>query len=145
MHRQAGFTLPEALLLVALVGVASMVTIQNLRPAEQPLHAGGAVLEGTLRQARLQAIANTAAFRVSPDSSKALEIQTAASCGATSWSAVPNGTFELPAGVTLTSTTWKVCFTSRGVSTDNTVITLSHHHYGTRQVEVLIGGTTRVL
>ena len=52
---------------------------------------------------------------------------------------------NLPQGVTLTDTSWSVCFSSRGISSDNVVLTLQHDVYGSEQVEVLLGGTTRVV
>jgi hypothetical protein len=52
---------------------------------------------------------------------------------------------NLPDGVTLADTGWSVCFSSRGISSDNVVITLQHDVYGSEQVEVLLGGTTRVV
>jgi hypothetical protein len=52
---------------------------------------------------------------------------------------------ELPEGVSVESDTWVVCFSSRGVSADNQVIRLQHSQYGSLGVEVLLGGTTRVV
>ena len=52
---------------------------------------------------------------------------------------------DLPQGVTLTDTSWNVCFSSRGISDGNVVIKLQHDRYGSTGVEVLVGGTTRVL
>jgi hypothetical protein len=45
----------------------------------------------------------------------------------------------------MSSTSWQVCFSSRGVSGNNTTVTLQHPSNGSRRVEVLVGGTTRVL
>jgi hypothetical protein len=52
---------------------------------------------------------------------------------------------DLPEGVSLAATNWTVCFGSRGISNDNVSITLEHGEFGAIQVEVLVGGTTRVL
>ena len=52
---------------------------------------------------------------------------------------------ELPDGVSLDSTAWSVCFGSRGVSNSNVVVGLTHDEYGSRSVEVMLGGTTRIV
>ena len=71
--------------------------------------------------------------------------RTAANCSATTWTSDPDVQLELHDGVTFADTSWTVCFSSRGISDTNLVITLSHPHSGTRDVELLLGGTTRVL
>ena len=52
---------------------------------------------------------------------------------------------NMPSGVEFDSTSWTVCFSSRGISADNIKVALSHDDYGTIGVEVLLGGTTRVI
>ena len=46
--------------------------------------------------------------------------------------------------VTVEESGWSVCFSRRGVSDANTVLTVTHPEYASRQVEVLLGGLTRV-
>ena len=69
----------------------------------------------------------------------------AASCSDTTWEVDNSTKTQLPQGVTVKSTSWTVCFSSRGISTDNQEIHLQHDQYGTIGVEVLLGGTTRVI
>jgi len=138
-------TLPEVLIVVAIMGIMLAIGLLYLKPAEAPLQAGSLLLEGVFRQARLQAIATTSAYRVSPSGTGGLEIEFAASCSDSTWAGAPNGNYELPSDVTLDDTSWSVCFTSRGIATTNVVIQLNHPDFGSRQVEVLLGGTTRVL
>jgi hypothetical protein len=45
----------------------------------------------------------------------------------------------------MTPSSWTACFSSRGISSTGLTIELSHTQYGTRRVEILVGGTTRVL
>ena len=44
----------------------------------------------------------------------------------------------------MTDSAWVVCFNARGISSNNLTVTLSHPDRGSRQVEVLLGGATRV-
>ena len=145
MRQQAGIGLVEMLVVLAITGIALGAAAMYLQPAEVPLETGANLLEGSFRQARLRAIATTSAFRVQPASSGVLATQSSTSCTGTTWTTETGLNVALPSGVTITDTTWAVCFSSRGVSTDNTTVTLQHPKYGTIDVEVLIGGTTRVI
>jgi hypothetical protein len=71
--------------------------------------------------------------------------ETAASCSDTTWATVNGMTMNLPGDVSLTSTTWIACFSSRGISASNLKIGMTHPQAGTVAIELLIGGTTRVV
>jgi Tfp pilus assembly protein FimT len=145
MKSQDGIGLAEALVVLAIAGIALGAAALYLHPAEAPLQTGAGLVEGSLRQARLQAIATTSAFRVKPANATRLATETASSCTATTWTPVTAMNVALPQNVSTTSTSWSVCFSSRGISTNNIKIPLSHPDYGTLAVEVLIGGTTRII
>ena len=138
-------TLLEMLVVLAIMGMALGISALNLAPLETPLAASTTLTEGFLRQARLSAIATTSARRVLPTSTDRLGMQTAPSCLATTWTTLGNKKLDLPSGVAVSDTSWSVCFSSRGISSGNVVITLQHETYGSEQVEVLLGGTTWVV
>jgi len=145
MSRQSGVTFVELLVALSILGIALAVSSIYLKSTDNPLKTGSVLLEGAMREARLMAIAETAAYRVVPQGTRAVRMQHAATCGDTTWSDATTPSVTMPDGVTVDSEGWAVCFNSRGISSDNVVVTLSHGGYGTRQVEVLLGGTTRVL
>jgi hypothetical protein len=145
MNGEAGATLLELLGVVAILGLGVGIAALNLEPLETPLDASVTLTEGFFREARLSAIATTSSHRVLATSSSRLGMQRAASCSATSWETVSNKRLDLAQGVTFSDTSWSVCFSSRGISAGNVVVTLEHGLYGSEQVEVLIGGTTRVV
>jgi hypothetical protein len=72
-------------------------------------------------------------------------VESAATCSDTTWTTDGDLRLELPGGVTMNDTTWSVCFSSRGISLNNITVTLVHTKYGTRDIEVLLGGTTRII
>jgi hypothetical protein len=137
-------TMGEVLVVLALMGIGLGVAAIRLDSIDTPLRSGSTLVEGFLREARLNAIATTSAYRVSPDGTAALRAEHAASCSATSWTPAAME-LELPQGVAFDSTSWSVCFGSRGISSANVVVTLTHPEEGSVQVEVLVGGTTRVV
>lgn len=138
-------TLIEALVVLALIGIILAVAALTLRPLESPVDTATSLMEGFLRQARLNAIASTKAYRVTPGTSSRLAAASASSCSATTWTSETSMSLTLPSGVTMSPSSWQVCFSSRGVSGNNVIVTLQHPTNGSRRVEVLVGGTTRVL
>ena len=145
MKSQAGISLPEILTVIVILGLALGMAAMYLEAAEAPLDVGASILEGEFRQARLKAIATTSAYRVSASAPHRLIAERGASCSSTTWNQDSQMNLILPDGVTMTDTSWLVCFSSRGISTNNVTVPLTHPKYGSITVEVLLGGTTRVV
>jgi len=145
MRRQSGVTLVELLIAMAVLGLCLTMSTLYLKSTDNPLQTGSVLLEGSMREARLLAIAETAAYRVTPQDTHTVRMERAATCGAATWTDAPTPAVAMPDGVTIVTEGWTVCFNSRGISSDNVVIELSHADYGARKVEVLLGGTTRVI
>lgn len=143
--RDRGSSLVELLVVLAITAIAVGAASLYLRPFEAPVLTAAAELEGLLRQARARALATTSACRVMPVGANALRIECAASCAATTWTGEPGRSLELPNGVIMINTGWEACFNSHGLSSANLKITLVHHEYRSRQVEVLLGGAARVI
>jgi len=145
--RSAGMTLVELLAVLAVLGISLAFVSLGFGRMGTPLDTGVALVEAKLRQARAQAIVTTSACRVRPDGSAALIIETADRCSSGSWTANSgaDGRVELADGVSLSDPTWTVCFNSRGVSSAAQVLELIGPQRETGRIEVLRGGTTRVL
>lgn len=142
---ERGTSLMELLVVLALLGLSVSAVAFNLSPLETPLHSGTVLLESYFRQVRRQAMATTAAYRAVPVGQNRLITQRASSCLDTTWTDEPLVQLELPDGVNMTDSKWRVCFSSRGISASNVTVTLIHADFGQKKVEVLIGGTTRIL
>ena len=145
MKAQQGFTLSELMVVLAIMGLSATIGSLYLDPMTTPLESGAIQLEGFFRQARLQAMATTSAHRVSASDSSNLMVESAGTCSDTTWTTDGDLELELPRGVTMSDDSWSVCFSSRGISLNNVTVTLAHAKYGTRDIEVLLGGTTRIL
>jgi prepilin-type N-terminal cleavage/methylation domain-containing protein len=143
--RQAGMTLPEVLVVVALIAVALGIALVRFDGTAPALQTAGELTEGMLQHTRARAMAKTTPHRLRPISSTTLVVESGASCSAGPWTLEPDLQLELPDGVTVSDTTWDVCFVSRGTSTQNLVITLNDYDGGSRQLEVLLGGAVQWL
>jgi prepilin-type N-terminal cleavage/methylation domain-containing protein len=145
MRGQAGMTLVELLAVLAIVGIGVGVAALYLRPMEAPLDTATAHFDGTLRAARLKAMATTSAYRLQAGAEDRVVAAFADSCSAGSWTPDPQLELTLPRDVTMNPTNWTICFGSRGLADGNVVVGFVHPEYGSRSVEVMLGGTSRVL
>lgn len=143
MSHQTGFSLPELLIVIAVLAIALGITALYLEPLGSPIESGVTLVDGFLRDLRVTAIASTRAVRIRPFGKDTLIAERADSCGSSTWLDAGRS-IELPTGVTMLATDWAVCFTSRGISSDNVKIVLDHARYTPRSIEVLVGGTTKV-
>lgn len=141
----AGMTMIEALVVLALFGIALGMAGLYLRPMEAPLRTGAELVDAFFRQVRARSMATTSAHRVLPATDHSLSVERAASCSAGAWTPVPGFALELPREVTMEDTAWSVCFSSRGLASNNIVVALDHPQLGSQRLEVLRGGSVRWL
>ncbi len=141
--RAAGMSMIELLVVIALLGVMLLIGGLYLKPMEQPVHSAGQMLEGLLTETRAKAVATTTVHRVRPTSDDFILVESAATCSSGAWTADDRLSLQLPRDVTLSDTTWSVCFTSRGIASQNLVMTLDHPEYEPEQLEVMVGGAVR--
>jgi Tfp pilus assembly protein FimT len=136
-------SLVELLVVLTLLSLMIGIAPLFLRPFEQPLRTGGQLLEGLIRQTRARAAATMTVHRIRPTAPGALTVETAPSCSSGTWTHEPELDLALPRGVTLTDTSWSICFGTRGTTATSRTLTLSHADQGTLPLEVLVGGLVR--
>ena len=145
VSRSAGAPFVELLLVLTLMGLVAGTTAIYLKPMETSTRDGAKQVEGFFKESRFKAMATTSAYRVQAATSSRLFAETAASCSSTTWTADPALSLDLPRGVTLADTGWTLCFGSRGISSQNLTVTVLQAGRPTRIVEVLLGGTARIV
>jgi hypothetical protein len=144
-NSESGTSLIELIAVLAVIGVTVGAATAILKPAAAPLETGAVLLEGFLTRARARAMATTSAYRITAADASNIVADYAANCAAATWTAEEGMKLELPDEVTLADTSWTVCFSSRGTSSTNFVITLNHPRTGFEQIEVFTGGSARIV
>jgi len=141
--REDGFSLIEVLVTLALFGVLCTVAISNLKVLESPLISASSNLTHFFRLVRVRAIAQTRAIKVTPSSTNYLTASTAANCSETSFTPLPELFLDIGEDVSISDTSWSVCFTQRGLVDDSVSFSMSSAT-GSKTVEVALGGGIRI-
>lgn len=134
--------------LVAVVGVMTLlllIAVSNLKELNRPLLNGTAHVTSYLKQVRAKALTATSAYEIYPLSPTELRARFANSCNATEFTDDPLLTLTMPDGAVIVESEWTVCFNSRGLASDNVTISVQDLDLQQRQVEVLLGGSVRVM
>ena len=140
---QAGVTLVEMLVVVAIVGmVLGGISWQSGKSVSGGLAAGTNQIRTITRVARTYAMSTTTPHRVVPTNETTIAIEWGGPCddGSATWTALDNEIFELPRGVELSTTNWEVCFTTRGWTTDEHKLLLLEGA-SSQELSVLLGGS----
>jgi len=140
---QAGATLIEMLIVVAIIGLVAMgVAWTAGKSVSGGLAAGTNQIRTVTRVARTYAMSTTTPHRVIPTSATTMAVEWGGPCddGSATWTALDNEVFELPRGVELAATNWAVCFTTRGWTTDQHDLQLMEGA-SSQKLSVLLGGS----
>jgi prepilin-type N-terminal cleavage/methylation domain-containing protein len=139
--RQRGFSLTEVLVALAVSGTLTAIAAPIIKFGTNPLKDSSSRLAGSLKLLRAKAVSQTSAYRlraVPGDSMPSLQVERATLCSDSVWTADPSFTAEdtaLDRSVQLTQVVingqpkpvdgWSICYSSRGLATQNAVLTLS--------------------
>lgn len=141
-HSARGVTLPELLVVLAILALTLVASVAAFGSLLAPVRRGAELVESLLLQARARAMVTTSAQRVHPADAGTLVVEHAASCASETWTPEPELGVDLPRGVRLAEIDWSVCFDSRGIASDNIELTVTD---GERRshLEILAGGAVR--
>jgi prepilin-type N-terminal cleavage/methylation domain-containing protein len=147
MISNKGVSLLELIVTMAILAIAFTITALNLRPLGDDLGNAVSEISGTLKQAKIKAMATTSAYRVRPTSTTEVVVERARDCsGAGGWETQTSMAQTLRENVVFTATSWQVCFNSRGFSLDSTLnftspsLTLKDKKGKTATLQVFIAG-----
>jgi len=138
-----GFSVTELLVVMALIiTLFSARLFDSKRYANQALNGASSVM-GFLKMVRAKALATTHAYTVSATSNTHIKTTYGTTCTATTQTNDTQLVLDLPQGAILTSTTWTLCYTTRGFSDTSLSISISDASH-TKVVEVVLGGGVRI-
>ena len=145
---QAGATLPELLVTLALVGLVVLIPAMEFRRVSPPLERATENSLAFYQQVRSSALATTRAHRISTTDNRTLKVETAWTCASGSWTVDSELELSLPSSVYFASTGWQHCINSRGLADATGSYKLidpsDHSGVNYREVELLLGGGTRI-
>lgn len=142
---ERGTTLLELIVTMGIATLFAGVAISNIMAMERPLISSSHEIAGLLKQARAKAIGTTNAYTVKPLNATTLIAQYGTSCTAATQTTDSRFTLELRRDITLTDTSWSVCYSPRGVASNSPTITVMGPDYASQQIEVFTGGAVRVI
>ncbi len=143
--RQSGLTLLELLVTLSLVLILGGIAIPQMMQFNSASQNAAALIASFSKQVRAKAIASTSAYRMKPSGSGTLITEYAINCNSSTWTADIKNRLYLPNNSSLVGTNWDICFNSRGLPDGNLEITVREQTGGTKTVEIMLGGATRVI
>ncbi len=134
----------ELLVTLAIAGIMIGIGTVNLMELSNPARTAANEIAVYLKRARAKALSTTSAYTLSASSSDTLVATYGNTCSSATQTADTELTLTLDRA-DLTDTSWSICFTSRGFPDANVEIPVTDVYEGSNTVEVLLGGSIRVL
>lgn len=143
IRADSGYSLLEVLIVVALSGVLLGSAVLNTRVMRDVSKDAASGIEEMIKKSRSKALATTKAYTVRPSSTGRLISTYGDSCTSTVQTSDAELSFTLPTGASLLSTSWSVCYSSRGLSQSSVNIQV-YDGTRTKTVQVVLGGGVRI-
>lgn len=144
MKKENGFTLLEMMVVLGIMTILTGIAVLNLKKFDQASSNAANQIASLIKSSRSYGMTSTVTVQIKPISSTAISVTSAATCAATIRTTIPELSYNLPDGATLSSTTWSLCYTSRGLSRESINIQLTDRSR-TKTVQVTLGGGIRVI
>jgi prepilin-type N-terminal cleavage/methylation domain-containing protein len=143
-RKQSAFTILEMIVVLIISStIVSLALFNSKNYANQALNGANSTM-GFLKTVRAKALANTQAYTIIPSSTGRLTTRFGSTCSAATQTNDSTLTLDLPAGAVFTSTSWTLCYSTRGFA--NTSLNISvMDASSTRSVQVVLGGGVRLL
>lgn len=140
---QSGMSILELLVCLLIFGLMVSTAITNVNQIQNPLEDSVAGAVSFLKQVRARGLETTYAYTIKPGNSTSLGARYSVRCDSTTSTADPSLSYTTVGGVTFASTTWSVCFDSRGLANGSQTFVLRNGAGEQRTVEVFMGGAVR--
>lgn len=139
-----GFGIIELVATLSVAFILAGMAMINARALYHPSRGGAEELASFLKAARAKALATTSTYTIVPISETEVITTVSTSCSSTEQVEDPDMRLTLSGGASIADLEWEICYNSRGTSNSSAIIDVSDN-YGTRQIQVVLGGGVRVL
>lgn len=140
---QSGYSMIEMIVVLAIAALVMGTAISNLKELDDPLSNASFSLGHYLRLARSRAISQTLAIQLKPSGANRIVASSADSCTAT-MTPMSDLSFDFPTGSRMVSTTWTICFSSRGFTPQEVEFNIQGDSSLTKTVSVALGGGSQI-
>ena len=145
MINQKGFSIIETLVVVFLASLFLSMGYLDFSKFINPEEISATGIASFLREMRSRSIAETRAYTIYPVNNKTISVKYSSKCSDTTKTPLGNTYLRLENGASFLSTTWSICYNSRGLSSNSTSIIINSTKGGVERVEVSIGGSIKIL
>lgn len=143
-RQETGFSLLELMVALSLTGILCGVSISQLRNMNNDLAISTNQVSAMIKLARSRAIATTSPYVVRPLGAFSMAGYQAESCDDVAPVLDTKIQMSLPTGVSFASTDWQICFTSRGIASEDVSFNILKEGGPSKEIEVMLGGAVRV-
>lgn len=141
---ERGVSLLESLIVLLAIAILISIGVRtDIRSLQSPLITESSNLASFFKHARSKAVSTTSAVLVKPIGYSSVKAIKGMTCDSIDQNAKGDFKIVLAPEVAMTDTDWSTCFTSRGLATENVVITMTDNKK-TKTIEVMLGGGSRI-
>ena len=138
-----GLSIFELLVVLFIISLMSATVVSNIKEINRPLTDASFEITHFLRLSRSRAISQTLYMKVSPLSLYKLVVASGSSCAAAT-TTVNDLSLTLPNDTSLTSTSWSVCFTPRGLVNETVSFDIIDEESHRKTVQIALGGGVQI-
>lgn len=145
MKKERGFTIFEVITVMVLASTLMSISVVNLKKFNRPSDNAAAHIRSFVKEVRVRALANTAAYRITAATEDKLVVSYADKCTSATFTNEPRVHLKMPTGAKMVETGWTICINARGLANANQSVSVEGNDGSLQRVEIMLGGATRLL
>lgn len=143
LKAERGVSLVEIVAVLVCILVLSSIAVPDfLRQSKSASNSANQIVELT-RRIRAKALQDTLAYTIQPSSATQIVVKYSNTCSSTTKTTDNSLGIKLISGTSLASTTWSVCFDSRGFSDTALSLNVNDVYGRSKTVQIVLGGAAR--
>ncbi len=143
LKKEKGFSIFNLLATMSLIAILATTAISDLKKIKTPIHDAAVQTDHFLKLAKANAISQTRFIIIKPLGTQNLQASSSTSCDGP-LTVISNLGLKIKSPAKFADTSWTVCFTPRGLSSDNVSFVINGDGVNSRTIEVALGGGTNI-